>query len=517
MRGALYARYSTELQSEASIADQLRVCERLALQHGIQVVAAFSDAAISGGTTHRPGYQGMLAAARRGDFDAIVAEDTSRLWRNLAEQAPRLAELADLNVQVVTCDLDTRHESAAILGAVQGAMSEQYRREIARRTRRGLEGRARAGRSAGGRAYGYRSQAEAGERQVDPDRAPIVREIFERFAAGETLRAIASDLNGRRVPSPGAAWRRSSRPTDGLWRVSALHAILHNDQYVGRSTWNRSRWVRSAADSKTRRRVENPPEQWVVQERPDLAIVDPETFERAQARLGERAELFKPGRGGRASYLLSGFLRCAVCGGAFTVAAHRPVRYACSTRRNAGDDACANGLMVGQLHAEDLILGDVKRALLAPEARAFALAEMARLARLEADAPSPELAKVEAQIGELERLKREGVLSAEIAGAALSRAYRDRDAARRATAPVSDVLFGADGAYAATVADLWRLVEGDDMGAARGALRDLVGPVKLHPAGDHLVAEVTGGRLLPLGLNWNGSGGPLWIGLRRAG
>ncbi len=87
MKAAIYARYSPDKQSEASIDDQLRVCERLAERHGFTVTAKFSDAALRGGTTRRPGYQRMLLAARAHDFDVIVAEDTSRLWRNLA--APR--------------------------------------------------------------------------------------------------------------------------------------------------------------------------------------------------------------------------------------------------------------------------------------------------------------------------------------------------------------------------------------------------------------------------------------------
>ena len=65
MKAALYARFSTDKQSEASIADQFRVAERLAGRHGFTVETQFSDAAISGGTTQRPGYQRMLAAARR--------------------------------------------------------------------------------------------------------------------------------------------------------------------------------------------------------------------------------------------------------------------------------------------------------------------------------------------------------------------------------------------------------------------------------------------------------------------
>ena len=74
MKAAIYARFSTSKQSESSIQDQLRICERLANQHGFEVVARFTDAAISGGTANRPGYQTMLEAARRNEFDAIIAE-----------------------------------------------------------------------------------------------------------------------------------------------------------------------------------------------------------------------------------------------------------------------------------------------------------------------------------------------------------------------------------------------------------------------------------------------------------
>ncbi len=118
MRAAIHARYSTEHQSVKSVDDQIRECQAAAERHGFTVIATFSDAAISGGTTARPGYQSMLEAARRGEFDAIVAEDISRLWRNMAEQAPRLAELADIGVEAVTHDVDTRQKSASLMSAV---------------------------------------------------------------------------------------------------------------------------------------------------------------------------------------------------------------------------------------------------------------------------------------------------------------------------------------------------------------------------------------------------------------
>ena len=286
MKACLYARYSTEMQSEASIDDQLRVTERLAKQHGFEVIAHFSDAAISGGTATRPGYQAMLEAARRREFDVIVAEDTSRLWRNLAEQAPRLAELADLGVDVITHDLDTRSESAGILGAVLGASSEAYRKEIARRTRRGLEGLARNGKPTGGRAYGYVSAAESctGQVEIDQEKADLVHRIFKLYAEGMSPRAIAALLNEERVPSPGSDRARTSNLTKS-WVMSAIAGsvrdglgILNNEIYIGRVIWNRFKWVRSAADSSRRRRLPNPKGEWVIRDRGAAADHPPTTL-----------------------------------------------------------------------------------------------------------------------------------------------------------------------------------------------------------------------------------------------
>ncbi|HET9709017.1 MAG TPA: recombinase family protein, partial [Gemmatimonadales bacterium] len=161
MRAAIYARYRMEKQSEASIDDQFRVCQRLADRHGFDVVERFSDAAISGGTSERPGYQDLLRGARAKQFKVIVAEDASRLWRSLPEQWRAVAELLDAGVHIVTQDIDTRSENFKILLSVHGAMADVYRDQIAYRTRRGLEGRARNGKPTGGKAYGYIAARDA--------------------------------------------------------------------------------------------------------------------------------------------------------------------------------------------------------------------------------------------------------------------------------------------------------------------------------------------------------------------
>jgi site-specific DNA recombinase len=269
VRGALYARYSTELQSADSIEDQFRVCQRLAERHGFTVIERYSDAAISGGTTERPGYQELLRAGRAKQFDVIVAEDTSRLWRSLPEQWRAVAELLDAGVHIVTQDIDTRSENFKILLSVHGAMADVYRDQIAYRTRRGLEGRARKGKSTGGKAYGYKPGVDAkGEkiRVVDAEQAKVVKQIYEWRAAGWSGQRIARQLNEDRVPPPGAYWNRTDtgpnrKNTAGGWTHSAIVGdpkrgvgLLNNPLY--RAKWcGRARSGRVAVDHAARRIV----------------------------------------------------------------------------------------------------------------------------------------------------------------------------------------------------------------------------------------------------------------------
>ena len=385
---AIYARYSTDKQSEASIPDQFRQCERLADRAGFTVTARFQDAAISGGTAARPGYQQLLAAARRREFSVIVAEDTSRLWRNLAEQAPRIAELRDLGVHVVCHDLDTRQESSEVMGAVLGAMGEQYRKEIGRRTRRGLEGRARAKKPTGGRAFGYVSAAQSGtgEREIQREEAAVVVRIFQLYRDGGSPRAIADQLNAEGVASPGSTWSRTERRRSG-WLASAIAGdaarglgILNNELYAGRVVWNKCRWLRSAADSKRRRAVPNPASEWIVHEDERLRIV-PETLwqavkarQRQQAhstdQLGEgkrRPGMKRTGREGSGpKFLLSGLLHCGQCGAKYVMSS--ATSYACSSFVNGGRSACSNDIRFRRDKVEAVVLEAIQRDFSSPAA-----------------------------------------------------------------------------------------------------------------------------------------------------
>jgi DNA invertase Pin-like site-specific DNA recombinase len=262
MRAALYARYSTELQREASIEDQFRQCERTAAANGFEIVARFEDREMSGGLTARPGYQAMLTAARGKEFDVIVAEDLSRLWRARAEFGMRSAELEDLGVACVFCTGDdTRRDGYGLVLGIKSAIAEHQRREISYRTRRGMEGLAAAGKSTGGRCYGLPSPKVSPERTAAE--ADTVRRVFRERQQGLGVREILAGLSRSGTPAP-----RGSR-----WSYNAVKRILANPRYAGKAIWGATQGKTRASDGRRGRPVMRPGGPLVTRDIP--ALVDP--------------------------------------------------------------------------------------------------------------------------------------------------------------------------------------------------------------------------------------------------
>ncbi|HTC50738.1 MAG TPA: recombinase family protein [Steroidobacteraceae bacterium] len=445
MKAALYARFSTEKQRDASVDDQFRECERIAKAAGLTVISRFQDAAMSGGTADRPGYQALLKAARKRQFDVIVTEDISRLWRNRAEFGPRSAELEDLGVHCLTCvGDDTRRDGWGLVIQIKQAVAEHARREASYRTRRGQEGVARSGKSAGGRAYGYipAAQSQTCEIEIDEAQAKIVRQIFELYADGHSPKRIAAKLNEEGIPSPGAMWNRTDTGSHGKrrgkWVASAIHGdtrrgygILNNERYIGRTVWGRLQWKRSAADSNRRTAIPvSDATQHVVSTDERLRIVPQALWDKAKARQQTARESGigrRFGEKGRhAGTLLSGLLVCADCGSRFIAGDARC--YQCSTRTYGGISACDNVLRVNRVRAEAAITDYLETDLLSPAAIEAAKAgyadEIARQRRalnnVNAINCIDERKAIDAQESQLRGLLKSGALSADVANAAMN-------------------------------------------------------------------------------------------------
>lgn len=478
----LYARYSTDRQSEASIADQIRICREYASARGWRVSSQHSDEGISGAALgNRPGANQALAALQAGD--ALLVSDLSRLSRS-QDIAPLLSRLRHRGVRVIGVQdgFDSDARTARMQAGLSGIMSEEFRAMVGDRSWSALETRARDGRPTGGKAY---------------ENLEVIKEIFHRWADGDTLRAIASDLNRRGIPSPGAAWSREKRRKDGRWLRSSLHELLRNERYAGRLIWNRSRWVRDP-DTGKRQRRERPREEWIVRE--IEPVIDRSLWDRAQSR-------FRPlraGRGGAPRYLLSGLLTCGLCGSRLTVVGGSQHRYRCGSFSAGGLEACGNSASVPRKIAEDLILAPVVDDLLSPAA-----IEAGVRAMRQAAAPVP---RENEEVVTLERLVRDGILSSDVARPALEEARR-KAAEAMANQPALLASRPTPAAWRAAVAGMREILEGDDIPAARETLRALLGEIICRPGDGAMIAELTSRHvLLATGTgSWVGSGGAITI------
>jgi site-specific DNA recombinase len=531
MRAVTYCRFSTDLQRQASIEDQHRICLARIERERWRVVSRFKDEALSGARADRPGYVALMEAAKRREFDVIVCEEVSRLWRDQEEQWRAVKRLEYWGVQIVGCNdgIDTRAGYGLLLG-IRGALNEEARREIGKRTHRGLAGVALNGHNAGGRSYGYRhvpiedpSRKDhlgrpvvvAVKREIDPEQARQVRRIFKLFVDGYSPRQIADKLNALGVPSPGATWNRRTRQCRG-WSGSAIYGdlrrgfgILCNPLYAGLYIWNRTR-RQVDPDTKSRKHAPRPREEWVIQEAPGLRIVPRELWDAAQARLQAqrkqsaviREAMHDRARTGRGpKYLFSGLLKCGTCGGNFIIV--NAMQYGCATHKDRGPSVCGNDMKVARRLVETLLLEAVRRDLFTDETIKLFKIETSRLLAEQrrkpngADAARDRLVEVEREIDNLLAAIKAGIITQTTKGE-LERLEAERD---RLTASLSADVRKLDkvGHMLPRAVERFRdLVDGleavtlRDVTRARAELRRLIGDVPLHPRDGYLEAELKG-------------------------
>ncbi|MBC8051125.1 MAG: recombinase family protein [Chitinophagales bacterium] len=370
MKVAIYARYSSDSQREASIEDQIRLCRERAEREGWTIITAYTDHAVSGASLLRPGIQSLLSDAAQRKFNVILAEALDRLSRDQEDTAGVYKRMAFAGVKIITL---SEGEVSNLHVGLKGTMNALFLQDLADKTRRGLRGRVEAGKSGGGNSYGYRvvrrldatGDPITGEREIVEAEASTIRRIFREFSAGKSPRALAKQLNAENILGPGG------RPwMDTAIRGSAKrgNGILNNELYIGKLVWNRQRFIK---DPDTGNRVSraNPPEAWITQDVPELRIVEDELWDKAKARQKTMTAAY-PGQKGkefwdkrRPRYLFSGLLTCGICGGGFSMISK--THLGCSTARNKG--TCDNRLMRSREALEAEVLDGLKSRLMQPE------------------------------------------------------------------------------------------------------------------------------------------------------
>ena len=511
LRAAIYARYSSENQREASIDDQIEVCRRLAEREGWRVVAVYDDRAISGASAFRAGFATMLADAERGQFDVVVCEALDRLGRRLAD----MAELYDrLSFRRVALHTGSEGRISELHIGLLGTMAQKFISDLRDKTWRGQLGRVRAGRIPGGLAFGYEvvppppGSTEGGVRRILEHQAEVVRRIFRDYASGKSPRAIARALNAEGIPGPGG---RSWVDTTIRGHAERGTGILNNPIYIGRLVWNRTGFEKDPRTGKRVARLKDAARHEVM-ELPELRIIDGEVWDRVRSRQSVlAAEVTRTDTTNRLNgaqrrrFLLSGLLKCGCCGGGYTVVGRD--RYGCAAK--VGRGTCTNSRTISRQRIEGRVLAGLKNRLLAPDMVAEALSALQaegvaarRQALAAAAGKRRELDDVERKLSGVIRAIEDGAWSealkarlAELDGRK-SRLLADLAAAEQAEGPELRIHPGLIEQYRQQVARLEdALLDEAIRGEAEEAFRALVERVVLTPddtAPDRLAAEVHG-------------------------
>jgi site-specific DNA recombinase len=387
---AIYARFSSDRQSTASIADQIRKCREYAARLGWTILEdhIYTDQAVSGASMEREGLTRLMECATSPNrpFDCILIDDTSRLSRRLADALNLYERLTFAGVRVVAVSqgVDTQSPQAELLAGVHGLIDSVYSRELAQKTHRGMEGCAAKGLPTGGRCFGYQTvRLPDGSARLDikPDEAATVRRIFEMSASGMSYKRIAHALNGEGVRSPKLQKGRISRS----WCTSAIRVLLMNKRYVGKQVWNTRRKVRVPGTGKRVYRS-RPEAEWIIADVPDQRIVSDELWAAVLRRLDTTKKLWgREGRWqitGRHAYLFSGLLQCAECGGSITlVAGHAGktrAKYGCSHHWQRGNTICTNSLLISRDELEVRLLAGLQKSVLREDMIDYAVKQFER-------------------------------------------------------------------------------------------------------------------------------------------
>ena len=280
MNIVIYARYSSHSQTEQSIDGQLQICYEYARANGHIVVHEYIDRAQTGTTDSRAEFQKMIADSDKRTFAAVLVYQLDRFARNRYDSAINKAKLKKNGVRVISARENISDDASGILvEGVLESMAEYYSAELSQKIRRGMEINAQKCLSNGSNpGLGYKVDEER-RFHIDPEGAAVVREIFEKYAAGTTVTDIYKDLNARKI--------KTSRGKE--FNKNSLHRILRNKRYIG----------------------------WYIYGKTETPggmprIVEDELFERVQHILDRNKKAPARTRG-REEYLLTTKLFCGYC------------------------------------------------------------------------------------------------------------------------------------------------------------------------------------------------------------
>ena len=283
MTAVIYARYSSDSQREASIEGQLRDCKDYAEKNGITVVGTYIDRAYSAKTDDRPEFQHMIKDSAKKIFDVVLVWKLDRFARNRFDAVNYKYQLEKNGVHLVSAmEPISQGPEGIMVESMLIGMAEYYSAELALKVARGERENALQCKYNGGVVpLGFTIGKEDRLYHIDPETAPIVQEIFTRYADGEPAEKIAASLNERGLRT------RTGKP----FVKNSFFQIFRNRRYIGEYRYKD-----------------------IVTPGGIPAIVDQDLFDRVQQRFEQnRIAHGRPAKED-VSYLLTTKLFCGKCG-----------------------------------------------------------------------------------------------------------------------------------------------------------------------------------------------------------
>ncbi len=254
MKAVIYARYSSDSQREESIEGQLRECKEYADRQNLTIIGTYIDRALSARSDDRPEFQRMVRDSAKKQFEVVLVWKLDRFSRNRSDSAMYKVILKRNGVRVVSAKENiSEGPEGIILESLLEGMAEYYSAELSQKVRRGqTENALKCKYNGGFLPLGYKVSVDR-MYEIDPLTAPIVQEIFERYATGETVEQIGKSLNQRRLFT-NMKYEYTNKST--------MHNLLKNRRYIGEYKYSESVTMGGIP-----------------------AIITPELFDKVQARM----------------------------------------------------------------------------------------------------------------------------------------------------------------------------------------------------------------------------------------
>ena len=348
MNIAAYCRVSTDKSDQLnSLEMQKKFFTEYTEKNGHNLVRLYADEGISGTKIKkRKEFLQLMHDAETGLFDMVVVKDISRFARNTVDLLQSIRKLKSLGIETLflTSNMTSMGNSEFVL-TIFGALAQEESANTSKRVKFGKRLNAEKGRVPN-IVYGYdKTPGDYFHLDINEQEASVVRQIYHWYAEeGYGAAKIAAKLNERQWKTKrGCAWSQN-----------AICRILSNELYTGKVINGKQ----EISDFLTSRREDNDESKWLVTERPDLRIIEPEQFEKAGLIMKERGRIFKVERKRQSNkYLFSTLIRCKECGWSFRRSArtyqNTYIRWVCSGRNGHGAASCPNQTVVD----EDELIG----------------------------------------------------------------------------------------------------------------------------------------------------------------